>query len=100
MVNVVNLCTYLGYLCGECRSGKAVSALLNRCVSCEKISVLLIVALGKKQILSMCCIINFMLKHTYIFSHSWYHSDHSYSIMFTVTEAMAVPISILSTGTN
>ena len=37
---------YVGYLCGQCRNGKGVSALLNNCVSCERTSVLLIIALG------------------------------------------------------
>ena len=37
-----------GYLCGQCRNGKGVSALLNKCVSCERTSVLLIIALGKQ----------------------------------------------------
>ena len=36
----------IGYLCGQCRNGKGVSALLNNCVSCERTSVLLIIALG------------------------------------------------------
>ena len=36
----------VGYLCGQCRNGKGVSALLNNCVSCGRTSILLIIALG------------------------------------------------------
>ena len=39
---------YVGYLCGQCRNDKGVSALLNKCVSCGKASVLLIIALGRQ----------------------------------------------------
>ena len=45
--NMLYINTYIGYLCGQCSNGKGVSALLNKCVSCEKTSVLLIIALGK-----------------------------------------------------
>ena len=38
---------FLGELCGNCRDGKGVSALLNRCVSCSDASGLLILALSK-----------------------------------------------------
>ena len=35
-----------GYLCGQCRGDKGVSALLNNCMSCGYVNILLIVALG------------------------------------------------------
>ena len=46
-VIIMLLCTYIGYLCGQCGNGKGVSALLNNCVSCERASILLIIALGR-----------------------------------------------------
>ena len=39
------LLTLVGYLCGECRDGKGVSALLSRCTTCSNASGLLIVLL-------------------------------------------------------
>ena len=92
-------CTYwwiyvlLGYLCGQCGNGKGVSALLNKCVSCGNASVLLIIALGRQYVV---CIVHVCY---IIISHSWHHSDHYYSIVFTLTKAMAVSIPILPTGT-
>ena len=37
---------YIGYLCGKCRDNAGVSALLNNCVSCGNVNILLILALG------------------------------------------------------
>ena len=37
----------VGILCGKCRSGRGVSALLNRCISCHDASGMLILALSK-----------------------------------------------------
>jgi hypothetical protein len=39
------ICERRGYLCGECRDGKGVSALLSRCTTCSNASGLLIVLL-------------------------------------------------------
>ena len=36
----------IGYLCGQCRGDRGVSALLNNCVSCGYVNILLIIALG------------------------------------------------------
>jgi len=36
-----------GYLCGDCRDGKGVSALLNHCVDCSNVFGMLIGVLGK-----------------------------------------------------
>ena len=36
-----------GYLCGQCRGDKGVSALLNNCVTCGYFNILLIIALGE-----------------------------------------------------
>ena len=36
-----------GYLCGDCRDGKGVSALLNHCVDCSNAYGILIGVLGK-----------------------------------------------------
>ena len=36
-----------GYLCGDCRDGKGVSTLLNRCVDCSGVNSILIAALGE-----------------------------------------------------
>ena len=56
----VTLCGYclstfsliiLGYLCGDCKDGKGVSALLNHCVDCSDVNGILIAVLSK--ILSM-----------------------------------------------
>ena len=33
---------YVGYLCGDCKDNKGVSALLNHCVDCNDINVVLI----------------------------------------------------------
>ena len=38
---------YLGYLCGDCRDNKGVSALLNHCVHCSDVNSALIVGLCK-----------------------------------------------------
>ena len=44
---VAILCIYfIGYLCGKCRGNAGVSALLNKCVSCGNVNILLIIALG------------------------------------------------------
>ena len=42
------MCNYtsVGYLCGKCHDNTGVSALLNKCVSCGNVNVLLIIALG------------------------------------------------------
>ena len=54
-ISVVCVCVMLfvllGELCGECRDGKGVSALLNKCTTCSDASGLLILALSKKQLL-------------------------------------------------
>ena len=52
-----------GYLCGQCRGNKGVSALLNNCVSCGYVNVLLIVALGNFIQYSP---LNILCTHTYI----------------------------------
>ena len=36
-------------LCGECRNGCGVSALLNRCVTCSDAMGLLVAVLGEKR---------------------------------------------------
>ena len=36
-------------LCGECRNGSGVSALLNRCVTCSDVMGLLVAVLGEKR---------------------------------------------------
>ena len=36
-----------GYLCGDCRDGKGVSALLNRCADCSNANGVLIAVLSK-----------------------------------------------------
>ena len=38
-----------GVLCGECRNGSGVSALLNRCVTCSNAMGLLVAVLGEKR---------------------------------------------------
>ena len=52
----------LGYLCGKCHGMKGVSALLNKCVSCEKASIALIVSLGKLNdcIIYKCTFLSFI----------------------------------------
>ena len=47
----MSVTSYVGLLCGQCRNGKGVSALLNKCVLCGRTSVLLIIALGEQYIL-------------------------------------------------
>ena len=37
---------FIGVLCGECKNGKGVSALLNKCTSCNDAFSILIVILG------------------------------------------------------
>ena len=49
VVRVLFVLTCTGELCGECRDGKGVSALLNKCTTCSDASGLLILALSKKQ---------------------------------------------------
>lgn len=100
----------LGHLCGQCHNGKGVSALLNKCVSCGNASVLLIIALGMQSDSTYIHTYIYTYIDTYvhslyvcvilfiIFSHSWHHSDHCYSIIFTVTKAMVVSIPLLLTG--
>ena len=39
--------TTTGYLCGDCRDGKGVSALLNNCVDCSNTNSVLIAVLSK-----------------------------------------------------
>lgn len=41
---------FIGYLCGKCRNDAGVSALLNKCVSCGNVNILLIIALGMSAI--------------------------------------------------
>ncbi len=36
-----------GILCGECKNGRGVSALMNYCVTCENASGILVIALGE-----------------------------------------------------
>lgn len=43
---VVSVCICAGNLCGECRDGRGVSALLNNCVTCNNAQGLLILALS------------------------------------------------------
>ena len=50
----------LGYLCGKCVGDKAVSALLNKCVSCGKPNVLLIISLGIKNSGYCGCLYNYL----------------------------------------
>lgn len=47
---------HTGVLCGECRNGMGVSALLNRCVDCGDINALLIVTLSKNVYCSWLCL--------------------------------------------
>ena len=37
----------IGYLCGDCKDGKGVSALLNNCVDCSDVNGILIAVLSK-----------------------------------------------------
>ena len=37
----------IGYLCGDCKDGKGVSALLNNCVNCNNVNGILIAVLSK-----------------------------------------------------
>ena len=37
----------LGYLCGDCKDSKGVSSLLNHCVECSDINIVLLAALCK-----------------------------------------------------
>ena len=37
----------LGYLCGDCKGSKGVSSLLNHCVECSDINIVLLAALCK-----------------------------------------------------
>lgn len=48
------ICTYVGYLCGKCRNDTGVSALLDKCVSCGYVNILLIIALGIPTISYIC----------------------------------------------
>ena len=41
-----------GYLCGQCHDDKGVSVLLNNCVSCGYVNILLIIALGQYNLLT------------------------------------------------
>ena len=45
-VRITFVCIFIGYLCGKCRNDAGVSALLNKCVSCGNVNILLIIALG------------------------------------------------------
>jgi len=47
---VKSLITCIGYLCGDCRDNKGVSALLNRCVHCSDVNSALIAALCKTYV--------------------------------------------------
>lgn len=47
IVIVTIITRYLGVLCGECKNGMGVSALLSRCVDCSNINSLLIVTLSE-----------------------------------------------------
>ena len=38
---------YVGYLCGDCKDNKGVSALLNHCVDCTNTNVVLLAVLCK-----------------------------------------------------
>ena len=49
----------LGYLCGDCKDGKGVSALLNRCVDCSNVNGILIAVLSKIFSIIHCCMHNF-----------------------------------------
>ena len=40
---------FIGYLCGGCHGDKGLSVLLNNCVSCGSVNVLLLVALSKSS---------------------------------------------------
>ena len=46
---------YVGYLCGDCRDGKGVSTLLNHCVDCSNINILLLAALCKNYCHTTSC---------------------------------------------
>ena len=41
------LLSCVGYLCGDCKDSKGVSTLLNRCVVCGDINILVLAALCK-----------------------------------------------------
>ena len=40
---------FVGYLCGDCKNGEGVSALLNRCVNCSDAYGILIAVLSKNS---------------------------------------------------
>ena len=47
----LNIIITIGELCGECRGGNGVSAILNRCTTCSDASGLLILLLSKTETL-------------------------------------------------
>ncbi|XP_065919889.1 uncharacterized protein [Dysidea avara] len=56
------VCDRKGDLCGKCRGEKAVSALLNKCVSCGKASILLVIVLVVIDIITITIILVFSMK--------------------------------------
>ena len=45
--NYCILLSCVGYLCGDCKDSKGVSTLLNHCVDCGDINILVLAALCK-----------------------------------------------------
>ena len=82
-----------GYLCGKCRGEKGVSALLKKCVSCGKASILLVILLGK-LICFVYCNVHLRTSHSY----SWCHCDNKHFSMLSINKTLVVPISLLSSG--
>ena len=83
----------IGYLCGECRGDKGISVLLNKCVSCGYVNIMLIAALGLFRT-------GIRQYNVYImqFSHCRCDSDNSNSFVFYNFTTMAPPVLILFTG--
>ena len=52
--------SFSGYLCGDCKDSKGVSVLLNHCVNCDNINIVLLAALCKNY-----CHILFIVIATY-----------------------------------
>ena len=49
-----------GELCGECRDGKGVSALLNKCITCSSTSGLLIALLREYSLYVICVLLGLL----------------------------------------
>lgn len=92
-------CIYIiaGDLCGECKDGKGVSALLNRCTTCSDISGLLIALLcGFYETMH---IIIFMFIITF-HSGTGCSSVCSSTSLHETTPLLDIPMCLLYTGLN